>query len=149
VLTVGRLAWWRAQSDTYREATIKPSLANSSGRELTELARAIATTRHLRQIAGDTYELTAPATTFNGPEVAGYPPIRLVVRLDADGQLQGLRRIEDQGGVEFVANETFSELGRPLGIAAPPATSISPAPIKHITTSEEFSELFGPKPFGD
>jgi hypothetical protein len=149
VITVGERVWWRAQSETYRQGTIKPSFAKSADKELTELERALANTRHLRQTGDDTYELSAPATTFDGPEARDYPPIRLVVTLDTDGRLQRLRRVEDQGGVEFVATETFSHLGRPLGIAAPPAASISPAPIKHITTSEEFSELFGRNLFGD
>jgi hypothetical protein len=124
VVTIGERVWRREGSDPYREATIDLSLADGSTGELVDLERAAKVGRHIGEVGPDRYELTAPSSAFNGPE-GGHRLIRLVVTLTA-GHLHRLRRIEEQGGIGFVA-----------------------APGKHITGRDEFSELFGPDPLDE
>ncbi len=146
VVTVGEGAWWRTKDGRYREATIDPTLAEGVLVELADLERAAKVGRDLKKIGAAHYELTAPATAFNGPEGA-HGPLRLVVALTAAGQLRRLRRIETQDGIGVVLAETFTGFDRAFGIAAPPAGAIAPGPVQHIATSDGFSKLLGPGPF--
>lgn len=146
VVTVGESAWWRAKHGPFREATLVPGLADGTTHEFADLERAARASRELEKIGADRYELTAPATTFNNSEGSS-GDLRLVVTLAADGRLHRLRRIEAQGGIGFVADETFIGFSRSFGIVAPPADAIAPGPVEHITTSDGFSKLLGPGPF--
>ena len=144
VVTVGKAIWWREGTGKFSEGTIDPGLADGTTGELKALERAAKNGHDLKQVGPGRYEVEAAA--FDSENGAG--PIRLVATLTAAGELKRLRRIEGTSESVVVA-ETFRDFGRPLGVAAPPEAEIAPGPPRHVTNSDEFTELLGPGPFDE
>jgi hypothetical protein len=148
LVTVGSSGWYRAKAHRYREVTFGPEIVKGFESEFAHLERAVATSKDLKTLGAGRYELTTPDATFNGPE-GGAGPTHLLISLSAAGYVHRLRRLEEAGPQLVVLVETFTSFGHSFGIAPPPAATIEAAPVKEITTQEEFSHLLGPPPFGD